>query len=121
MGEGRMTDNGSDRTREHSRPGIVSFIIGLVSLSAAIILFLMWSGSSGIFPDSPGMLGALMLGAVVGACGSIGVVATSIAGLAIGIPSLRKRDSNKLFPELGVVFNAAALLTAILILVKRGG
>lgn len=105
-------DNSATGTINQARRGIVSLILGVVSLSVAV--FFLWNVLD-VF-DSAHPL-AIVVGGFCSCGGELLTIAASIYGLNIGISSFRKQEGSRVIPVLGVVFNVAALIPPIVALI----
>ena len=122
---------GSERESKHSRLGVASFVIAVLTTALIVALFVVIFAAGGqllggenpqdVTPqdlqqnleDSPGTAG------VLGVAG-FGLAASPLLyllGAALGIAGLIQKRRKRLFAVLGTVFNAAIFLGLIVIVV----
>lgn len=122
---------GSERENKHSRLGVASFVMAVLTTMLIVVLFVVIFAAGGqllgganpqeITPqdlqrnleDSPGTAG------VLGVAG-FGLAASPLLyllGAALGIAGLIQKRRKRLFAVLGTVFNAAIFLGLLLIVV----
>ncbi len=82
--------------RRHSRPGIISSVLGAVALLADAIVLVMAFMQNG------------QAGRIIGVTGFLAMW-VSLAGLYYGIRALREKETKRLFPRLGFVLNLLLL------------
>ncbi|MCC8140521.1 MAG: DUF6142 family protein [Lachnospiraceae bacterium] len=82
--------------KKHSRPGIISSVLGGIALLADVIVLVMAYMQSG------------QAGKIVGVTGFLAMW-VSLVGLYYGIRGLREQETKRLFPRLGFVLNLLLL------------
>ncbi len=83
--------------KRHSQKAVLSTALGLISsVSLGIVVYLSYR-KAGDVPTGYGVTGLL-------------AVAFSLIGLTLGLVSVKEKETFKLFPWLGILFNLLALL-----------
>ncbi len=82
-------------TRHHSRNGIISVILGAVSLVGLIAAIILSFANRGVTP------------ARLGGAGLVGMI-SAVLGFCVGMYATRERDAYMVFPRTGVILNAVA-------------
>ena len=87
----------------HRRRGIASSIIGATSIILTLLLFGM--AMSGTEPPRPVVIALQVLNS--------GMLCANLIGIGLGFFGARDRASRKLYPLLGLILNAANLMTYV--------
>ncbi|MCD8241015.1 MAG: DUF6142 family protein [Lachnospiraceae bacterium] len=82
--------------KKHSRPGIISSVLGAIALLADVIVLVIAFMQSG------------QAGRMVGVTGFLAMW-VSLVGLYYGVRALREKETKRLFPRLGFVLNLLLL------------
>jgi hypothetical protein len=100
--------------QQHSKLGIASFILSIISIICIFILLIV---AGTIEVSTPG--GMDENSAAAAAIGMFYFLFTgfSIVGIGLGIAGLFAKDKKKIFAILGLIFSAAVLLIAISVMV----
>lgn len=119
---------GPERENKHSRMGIASFVIAIVSIVAIVVLFVVAGFltaqlSQGIdfqnaspqelqqdLQNSPGFIGLALAG-----IGIFVSLLVSLVGFVLGVSGMIQNRRRKLFAVLGSVFNGLVLLAFVLL------
>jgi hypothetical protein len=101
----------SSRTT-HPALGVISFVMSLFSVAFLVAMLAMAAVSTGA-NGKPGPHSPLVLAIGLGICST---PALALVGLGLGIGSAFQRGS-KVFPILGIIFNAILLLGSVLFLI----
>ena len=105
-------DNNATGTKKQARRGIVSLILGVVSLSVAIYFL---RNILDTFDSAHPLV--IVVGGLFNCGGELLAIAASISGLTLGVSSFRKQEGSRVIPVLGVMLNAAALVPPIVALI----
>ncbi len=118
-----MEYGGTTRENKHSRMGIASFAISVLTTVLVVILFVAASviGSSAFgdvedpqsmdpqsLQDSPVLAGLALVG-----LGFLACTALYLLGLALGVAGIVQRRRQRLFAVLGTVFNGIIVLVVV--------
>ncbi|HKM21121.1 MAG TPA: DUF6142 family protein [Lachnospiraceae bacterium] len=82
-------------TRHHSRNGIISVILGVLSLAGLIAAIILSFANRGATPLR------------LGGAGLVGMI-SAVLGFCVGMYSTRERDVYLVFPRAGVILNVIA-------------
>lgn len=121
-----MEQGGAGRENRHSRMGIASFIIAILTTVLIVVLFIIAgvigaSAFSGADPqsidpqsiqDSPAFAGLALVG--IGFIVGIGLF---LVGLVLGLIGIFQRRRKRLFAVLGTIFNGLAVLAVVAVVV----
>lgn len=124
--EESMEQGGAGRENRHSRMGIASFIIAILTTVLIVVLFIIagvigasvFSGADpgSIDPqsiqDSPAFAGLALVG--IGFIVGIGLF---LVGLVLGLIGIFQRRRKRLFAVLGTIFNGLAVLAVVAVVV----
>jgi hypothetical protein len=89
--------------KHHSPQAILSMILGLISFSSLCIVCFFATKAKGSAPISYGLTGLLAL-------------IYSVAGMILGVRTVRQRDQYRFFSWAGIVLNTLSLCVICLIL-----
>ncbi|HEV7300615.1 MAG TPA: hypothetical protein VGN72_14720 [Tepidisphaeraceae bacterium] len=107
---GGYPDYGAPVNRPHSKFGIASFIIGLVSIVAMIALFVI---AAVIAMNADGEIDETSPEAIAIGLGLFGGIALALVGLIFSIVGLVNANAAKVFSVLGLIFNGLIILGVI--------
>lgn len=95
--------------RRHSRLGVTSLLLALGFPFLCLIIFV------AMMIVSDQIENGAFVGFVTILVASIAAVAVHLTGVILGIAGAYKKDSRKLFPVLGIVFNGVPLLLSAIV------
>ena len=95
--------------RRHSRLGVTSLLLALGFPFLCLIIFVVMLIVSGQIENGA------FVGFVTILAASIAAVVVHLTGVILGIAGAYKKDSKKLFPVLGIVFNGVPLLLSAIV------
>jgi hypothetical protein len=114
---------GSERENRHSRMGIASFVISILSTVLVVTLFIIAAviGASAFgnvqdpqsidpqsLQDSPALVGLAAVG-----LGMLASIAFYLLGLGLGVAGIIQRRRKRFFAVLGAIFNGIVLLLIV--------
>lgn len=97
------------KKRKHSKVGLISFGLAIITGIAALVIFII-----SLIPES-GTYAAQRFDKILFAFALIAAPILHLTGLILGIVGAFQKDFKKLFPILGIIFNALPLAIAAVI------